>query len=82
MHLFCCFMYHDHCSCSLLKRMRKKSKKNTTDQKRSITGTVANSNFSNFLNITPLPCDSILFLSEIRSSANRLIADSVLASNN
>ena len=32
--------------------------------------------------ILPLPCDSILFLSEIRSSANRLIADSVLASNN
>ena len=77
MHLFCSFMYHDHCSCSLLKRMRKKRKKNITDQKRSITCTAANSNFSTSLNITP--CDSILFLSEIRSSANRLISDSVLA---
>ena len=80
MYLFCPFIYHDHSSCSLLKRMRKKRKKN-------ITETFDYRHWSQFklLKLSeyyPLIGDSILFLAEIRSTADRLISDSVLNLNN
>ena len=78
MHLFCPFIYHDHSSCSLLKRMRKKRKKN-------ITETFDYRHWSQFklLKLPKYyPRDSSLVLSEIRSTADRLISDSVLNLNN
>ena len=67
MHLFCSFMYHDNSSCSLLKRMRRKRKKT----------------LPKLLKLPKYyPRDSILVLSEIRSTADRLVSDSVLNVNN